>query len=330
MTRFRVAALFSALLQTLPVNAEPAPGSAEELFVRARGLMKAGDCANALPLLEQSHAMEPTVGTRFNMAMCEGKLGKLKQAAEHLQSVVDASAPNDERRAHAERALREVMLRMPYLVLELDPERHELEAVRLDGEALSGLRVNEPFGIDPGPHELEVVLVREPPQARRFSISERQVYTWSLGGMSVAPAASTAAASETRQKDAATPSESPESRWTTQHTVAVVAAGTSVVSFGVATGFALSARSIYDSSEPECSSDDTCTSEGSRIRERARKQGNVATGALIVGIASAVAAGTLWFTAPTLSSSRAQSFRVGVRVDPSRFGGGGIVFAGSY
>ena len=129
--------------------------------------------------------MEPTIGARFNMAICEGRLGMLTRAAEHLRSVIETSAPGDDRRAHAERALDELLPRIPHLVIELDPARHTIELVRFDGEPLPDLRANEPFAINPGSHELEVVLSGETPQTRRFSVTERQVYTWSLGGRGV-------------------------------------------------------------------------------------------------------------------------------------------------
>jgi hypothetical protein len=324
--------LLSGLLLAHSAGAEPAPESAEALFVRARTLMKMGDCANALPLLEQSHAIEPTVGARFNMAVCEERLGKLTQALEHLRSVIDASAPDDDRRAHAERALRDLLPRVPYLVLELDDARHALELVRLDGELLPALRVNQPFAINPGPHALEVVLASETPQVRRFSVAERQVYTWSLGGMRAAPIAGSQdtrgpAASDSR---ASPPAESPERTWTTRRTVAVVAAGTSVAAFGVATGFGLSARSIYDSSDPYCTPDDICQPPGMEKRERARERGTIATIALTVGVASAFAAGTLWFAGAPSSPSRSKPVRVGVHFEGGRAPGAGIVLEGSY
>jgi hypothetical protein len=326
MTMRCAAALLSGLLLTLPVQAEPAE-SAEALFVRARVLMKAGDCANALPLLEQSHTLEPTLGARFNMAICEGRLGKLTQALEHLRSVVDASAPSDERRSHAERALRDLMPRIPYLVLELDEARHELEFVRLDGERLSSLRVNEPFAINPGTHELEVVLARETPQTRRFRVVERQVFTWSLSGTSVAqpttsgnqPNAGTAA-----PRDVTSASEPV---WTTQRVAAAVAAGTSVTAFGVGAGFALSARSVYDSSA--CTPNDVCDRNNMEIRDRARMQGKIATVAVTVGVASALGAVTLWFTGAPRDSTPSKP-RLGVHLSGAGGDGGGIVIEGSY
>src|SRR5262245_4610597 len=255
----RIAVLLVGLSMTRPAGAEPPPESAEALFVRARSLMKAGDCEQALPLLEQSHAMEPRVGTSFNLAICEGRLGKLVEARDHLRAVIEASGPGDERRAHAERAMRELLPRIPSLVLELDDTRRELERVRLDGAVLSELRVNEPYPINPGPHELEVVLAEEAPQTRRFTIAERQVYTWSLGGTSPDPVAVAPATAGPSSSAATTSTDEPtQSMWTTKRKVAVVAAGTSLAAFGIGTGLALSARSLYDTSEEDCPAGDFC------------------------------------------------------------------------
>jgi hypothetical protein len=327
--------LLAWLFLAAGVGAEPASESADELFTRARSLMRTGDCAGALPLLEQSHAMEPTVGTRFNMAICEERLGKLTQAAVNLRSVIETSGSNDDRRAHAERALRELLPRIPQLVVELDATRHELELARLDGESLAALRPNEPFAINPGQHELEVVLVGETPQQRRFQIAERQVYTWSVGGTRTESPVSSPVAQDQRAanaSDAPTATNvGPSDRvWTTQRTVAAVAAGTSVAAFGVATGFALGARSLYDTSKGDCTPDDICEPEGIDERERARTYGNVATVAVAVGVTSAVAAGILWFTGAPSSASRPGPLRVGFQFRGGKAHHAGIVVEGRY
>jgi hypothetical protein len=332
-TRF-ASALASVLLFASQASADPAPDAAEELFVRARSLMKTGDCVKALPLLEQSHAIEASVGSRFNMALCETKMGKLIQAAEHLRSVVAESVPDDDRRTHAERALRELLPRIPHLVLELDTTRHDLEAARLDGEFLAALRVNEPFAINPGPHELEVVLTREKPQNRRFSVSEGQTYTWSLGGETSEPPPGSDRAStpgESSKRDATTELAKPSGTiWTKQRTAAAVAAGTSVVSFGVATGLAINARALHDSAARFCRADDACRDAGIRRRDSARVQGNIATVALTVGIASALAAGTLWLTGAPSSPNPSSTVRFGMRFDGTRAPRAQAVIEGTY
>jgi hypothetical protein len=303
--------------------------SADELFVRARGLMKTGDCAGALPLLERSHGLEPTLGTRLNMAMCEARLGKLTQARAHLTEVIEASAPGDDRRGHAERALRELVPRIPFVVVEIDTARHELEVVRLDGEVLLGMKPNEPYPINPGAHELEVVLVREAPQVRRFTVAERQLYTWSLGGLS---AVTTTAATKAPKSTPRVSSDAPAPDfWTTRRTAAIVAGSASLTSFGLAVGFTLSARSIYDSSDAHCDADDRCDPTGIERRDRARMHGRIATMAATVGVAAAAGAAVLWFTGTPEAPRSSRSSRVGLR--GNAFGharSGSVVFEGSF
>jgi hypothetical protein len=103
-----------------------------------------------------------------------------------------------------------------------------------------------------------------------------------------------------------------------------------LASFGVATGFALSARSIYASAE--CGSDDFCSDEGVSTRTRAREHGNIATVAATVGLASALAAGTLWLTGGRSSPERSSTPRVVMRgtVSVRRADGVGFVLEGSY
>lgn len=307
------------------------PESAESLFVRARTAMKAGDCATALPLLEQSHSLEPALGTRFNLALCEARLGKLTRAAEHLRSVVEDSTPGNERRAHAERALQELLPRIPRLIIEIDEIRQTIERAELDGAPLEGLRAHEPLPINPGDHEIEVVLSNQAAQSRRFTVAERQVYTWSLGGTAALPSPVVAQPEDAGARRDVAPEE-PALVWTTQRKAAVIAGGASLVAFGVGTGFALSARSIYDTSDGNCSTDDTCELEGVEERDRARTHGRIATVAFTVGISAAFAAGVLWFTGSPRPSAASPALRVGTTLagSPSRLERAGIVVEGSY
>lgn len=316
--------------------AQGSDDSAENLFARARALMKSGDCGRALPLLEQSHALEPSIGARFNMAICEARLGKLTRAADHLRSVLDDCAPGDDRRPHAEHALQELLPRIPRLFIEFDAEQHELESATLDGEELARSHLNQPLPIDPGRHELRVLLRGAPPHLHRFSVNERELYTWSLHGArdrpgigtEPAPLSSAHAGPETDQH-----AQRAETlfQWTTRRTAAVVGGGAAVVAFGIATGFGISARSTYDSAQPHCPEGDRCRPEGIEIRDQARDQGRIATVAFTLGIAATAAAATLWFTGAPRSMERAK-LRVGLRTDTSvrMPRGGTILFEGSY
>jgi hypothetical protein len=321
--RRQILTVLAVLVAVFPAAAQPPLESADELFVRARALMKAGDYADALPLLERSHALEPTLGTRFNMAICESRVGKLIQAREHLTSVIEESPREDARRVHAERALNELSPRIPHLVLELDDPRQELELVRLDDETLSEIEPNEPYPIDPGTHELEVVVARQAPQRRTFRVAERQMYTWSLGRRF---------ATESKpvvRDDRATPPALKGEFWTTRRTAAVVAGGASLASFGIAVGFVFSARSIYSSSEQYCNANDVCESEGVERRDHAREHGRIATVAATVGVAAAAAGVTLWLTG-SQDSDAAHSIRVGFRGGVAGARDSALVLQGSY
>lgn len=332
--KHRSIALLVGLSMVRTAQAEESPESAESLFLRARAAMKASDCTTAVPLLEQSHALEPALGTRFNLAICEARVGKLTQAAEHLRSVIEASAPGNERRTHAERALQDLLPRIPRLIIEIDEARQTLESVHLDGTPLEGLRANEPLSINPGVHEIEVILTNHTRQSRRFTVAERQVYTWSVGGTS------TTASSPPTQAEGtdfgAQPSRAPEERsfvWTTQRTAAVIAGGASLAAFGIGTGFALSARSIYDTSEGDCSAGDVCKNlDGIEERDRARQHGSIATVAFTVGVSAAVAAGVLWFTGAPRKAAASPSLEVGATWtgSVSRPSGVELVVTGSY
>lgn len=302
--------LIAAMLVAGFAEAQAQDETADQLFLRARTFMKEGNCGAALPLLVRSHELEPTLGTRFNIAICESRTGRLTQAAEHLRSVVEQSAPNDDRRAHAERALGELLPRIPRLVVDLDPTSRPLELVRLDGEALSGLKANEPYPVNPGAHVLEVTLVGEAPQTRRFSVAERSLYTWSLASTSSAPAEAL------RPPPPAPPAEGTERPeapfWTTRRKASVLAAGASVAAFAVATGFAVSAKSIH--STTSCSASDVCDEEGDvEDRDRAREHGRIATVAATVGLSAALASVTLWLTGDPPAPTAARALRVGVR-----------------
>lgn len=70
------------LLAILLTAAPPAtnPKEADALFAKARALMKEGNSAQACPLLEQSHALDPALGTLLNLGDCYETTGRLVQA----------------------------------------------------------------------------------------------------------------------------------------------------------------------------------------------------------------------------------------------------------
>lgn len=71
------------LLSLVLAAAGPGPGpsrNAERLFREARDLLSSGRAAEACPLFEESHALDPALGTLLNLADCREKTGQLVQA----------------------------------------------------------------------------------------------------------------------------------------------------------------------------------------------------------------------------------------------------------
>src|SRR3954471_22884098 len=65
----------------VPARAEPIDKRrADKLFSEGLALLKAGKPAAACPKFEESDALDPALGTEFDLADCEEQLGKLAKA----------------------------------------------------------------------------------------------------------------------------------------------------------------------------------------------------------------------------------------------------------
>jgi hypothetical protein len=77
-----------SLLSITVLLATPAESAnaqqAEALFQRARALLKADVPAEACPLLEKSHALDPALGTLMNLADCEERINHFVSAYIHF------------------------------------------------------------------------------------------------------------------------------------------------------------------------------------------------------------------------------------------------------
>jgi hypothetical protein len=144
--------VFLSLLCALPALATDAPSA--ELFRRGRAAMKSGDCRAAVPLLSQSHSLDPAVGTALNLALCEEQLGELSDALEHLQFVIDSAGAEDPRRRFAERRVTEIERRMAWLSVAVPRSARVGLQVLLDGAPLAARAGSDPVRVDPGLHEL--------------------------------------------------------------------------------------------------------------------------------------------------------------------------------
>jgi hypothetical protein len=94
----------AAIALLLAAGANDKSARAEALFQKARQLLKADQAAEACPLLEKSHALDPALGTLMNLADCEERTRKLVSAWLHFNEAVTwAERTHEAARANAAR-----------------------------------------------------------------------------------------------------------------------------------------------------------------------------------------------------------------------------------
>src|SRR5688500_11198815 len=162
----QVALLGSLALLAVPSAAwaqDPAQESSTEALKRAReqfgqalALQTAGDWAGALALLKDVAAVKSTPQVRFNMALCEEKLGRLVAAlGDYELAAADARAEKaDQVAEEVESRLEALRQRIPKITVKRG-RGAEAASIALDGTSIGDQMVGTPMPTDPGPHTIE-------------------------------------------------------------------------------------------------------------------------------------------------------------------------------
>ncbi len=152
---------------------------AKRRFDRARELMTIGAFEQACPLLEESHALVPRLGTLINLAACYERLGRTATA---WQTYTEArEQAHDEQQLDRERFAQErikvLRPRVPWLTVTVANRTAAQLAIALDGVPLNLNRWGERLPIDPGDHVLVAAAPGHQPYQQRFTIAEAQQRT---------------------------------------------------------------------------------------------------------------------------------------------------------
>ncbi len=171
MARSRGARLLVPFLAALAVAA-PAPAcfaaapsekQAQEVFIAAMKLMSNKQYAEACSLLSRSLDLDPGMGTRFRLAECYEKLGRLASASDQYSAVANAAAlaGKPDREAYARRRSAALEPKVAKLTVLLPPALASLPGLEItrDGTPMDRSLWGTPVPIDPGDH---VVTVRAP------------------------------------------------------------------------------------------------------------------------------------------------------------------------
>ncbi len=303
--------------------------AARALFDAGRQLVSDGKYAEACPKFEESHRLDPGVGTLFNLANCYENVGKTATAWSLFRDVAAQLRTTGE--ADREATARQRAARLEPLLSRLTVEvpqdaRIEGLVVRRDGTELGSASWGTAIPLDPGPYLVEASApgYKEWKQsvevAKGGATARVLVPVLESEAVEVVPAAAPVRESVPVQEPAppqeATRAPEPptvdtgQSDGSGQRLAGLVVGGVGVVGLGVGTVLGLGAKSTFDESSDHCV-DNRCSDEGLSLRDDAVKQGNVATVVFGLGAAAVVGGAVLYFTAPSAQGESAGTASVG-------------------
>ncbi len=185
---FALSLVIGLAATTAPVSAfaqEPAADNSAEALKRAReqfgqalALQTAGDWAGALALLKEVAAVKSTPQVRFNMALCEEKLGKLVAAlGDYELAAADARAEKaDQVAEEVEGRLESLRQRIPKITVKRGAGA-EAAIIAVDGVSLGDQVIGTPMPTDPGPHTVEGKAPGFKPFRQSVRLAEQQSET---------------------------------------------------------------------------------------------------------------------------------------------------------
>lgn len=288
------AVLAAVLTPGAAVRAEDNAGAAA-LFAEAGRLINANQPSSACPRYEESLRLLDSINTRYFLADCYERIGRMASAwALFLEVAARGHASRDAaKEAKARERAAAVQPKLSHLtVVVADPPTPAIE-VKRDGTPVGPGQWGVPMPVDPGVHLIQASAPGKRPWTARIE---------------VAPKGPTATITVPALEDGGGTSDEDEiDAGRPRRTLALVVGGAGLVTAGVATALAIAARSKFDESSELCNGD-RCTQRGVDIRESAVARADVATVVFGVGLAAIAGGGALWLTAP--SSTKRASLRL--------------------
>jgi hypothetical protein len=311
------------LLLALVHSAAAQPASpAIELFKEARALAKAGKHAEACEKFQKS----PQLGTLFNIAQCEEKIGKLASALAAYREVADKDT-NAQRKALAAEDQAKLAPRVPKLVVQIQSPPAGL-SITLDGPTGGKpIDANTPIDVDFGDYNV----IARANGYRELSSSvkietEGETKTVPLALALVhaeEPAVHTTATTTTVAT--VTTGPAPHSNRKLYGVIATIAGGVILATGGA---FGAIAHSDWNTALADCGGTTHCATAADAMKANndgssASTAGNISTALVIAGGVIAATGLVLWITAPSGEHA--------VRVSASpTVGGGALTVGGSF
>jgi hypothetical protein len=185
--------LFASLSLLLAVTFAPAAqaqdaAGAGVLFTEAKALADAGDYAAACPKFQASLDLDPSLGTRLNLANCLQEVGKFGSAKSQWElAAKEAKERQDERVPYIAEQLALVSPKVPTLVVEV-VQGPEVLSVHLAGKELTSSKWGLPMDLDPGDVVVEVLRADQLLETKSVKLLEGKAERLSLDLAAIAKA----------------------------------------------------------------------------------------------------------------------------------------------
>lgn len=266
---------------------------ADDAFKRGRELLKAGRFREACDQFEKSQALDPALGTLYNIAQCDAEIGKLATALAAYKDVV-AHDTNAARKQASTEAIARLEQRVPHLLVHAEAGT----TVTLAGKPIV---LDAPIAMDFGTYALHGVPKSGPPIDRSITIDqEGSTAEVTLKATPVASVPPPHTVEPKNPEPPPPPPVAPSHRKT--YAVATIAVGGA----GLATGlvFGALARSQWADAKKLCDGGTTCASQAdadaaARLGTQAHGRATLSTIFTIAGGAVAATGIVLYATAPT-------------------------------
>ncbi len=276
------------------------PSAADIAFKKGRELLKAGKYADACAQFEQSQRLDPQLGTQYNIAQCDDKLGKLATALAIYRELA-AKDTNAQRKATEVDLAGQLERRVPKLLVQLQAVPH--------GTAITaGARTIEPnkaTPVDVGTYAITV----HAPGYRDFtaSVEAAESRTTTLAVTLVAAPAEAAAKPAPEPAPVAAQDEPPPAPATPSSSRKTYAlASFTIGGVGLATGlvFGVLARSKWSDAKAACGGSQTCATpddlaRATELGKTAQSRATLSTIFVVSGVAFGAVGGYFWLTAPS-------------------------------
>ena len=301
------AALLAAVLATelllSQVSQAASPAAkvrAQQAFEQAVALLKSAQTAKACPLLETSERLDPAMGTKYQLARCYERDGRLASAWRKYQEVVAAAraAKMADREKWASERAAALAPRLSRLTVVVAAKHAAMDSltVQHNGNALERAHYNKAITVDGGSHHLVAKLGSRVVWNKKLSVATEGAKLELRLEFSPEPKVDPTRVSGVINDPSAQPAGS------SQRIAGWIVGGLGIGSVLAGGALAVAAKVRYDGSDDHCVGT-VCDAEGVEAGQSARVQGTAATALLGVGGAALCAGLAVWLTAPSAEPS---------------------------